>query len=112
MPYNKELYKTTIESFGLKKPSKLLTDQARNIANGIKGDTRLIKMEIARCKLLERPTVTVKQQEKINKLTTDIDTYLSKPKSTSNRKPPVDPRLKTGVDTVKTEKSSSDEGEC
>lgn len=92
MPYNKDLYKTTVESFGVKKPSKLLTDQARNIANGIKGEIRLIKMEIARLKLLELPSVTAKQQEKINKLTADIDAYLAKPKPVSKKNPPIDPR--------------------
>jgi hypothetical protein len=90
MPVNKELYKQTLDSFGVAKPSKLLTDQAKLIASGEKANKRIIKMEVARLKLLEKPSVTPKQQERINKLTQDIENVVEK----SGRKPPVDPRNK------------------
>ena len=96
MPINKELYKETLNSFGVRKPSKLLTDQAKLIASGEKPNKRIIKMEVARIKLLEKPTVTTKQQLRINKLTTDIQTVLSK----NTRKPPVDPQMKDEEITI------------
>lgn len=96
MPINKELYKETLNSFGVGKPSKLLTDQAKLIASGEKPNKRIIKMEVARIKLLEKPTVTTKQQLRINKLTTDIQTVLSK----NTRKPPVDPQMKDEEITI------------
>lgn len=85
-----DLYKVTIESFGVRKPSKILIQQAKNVSKGIKPDTRLIKMEVARAKLLEKQYVTDKQQAKINELTDKIDKHVNKPKA--NCKPPVDPR--------------------
>ena len=95
---NSELYKTTIESFGVKKPSKHLITEARKIASGKEGDFKLIKKEIALCKLLEKPSVTVKQQERINKLNADIEDYLNKKnqpkKLPSGRQQPVNPRVK------------------
>lgn len=95
---NNDLYKITLESFGVKKPSKILIQQARNVSKGIKPDTRLIKMEVARAKLLEKPSVTAKQQLKINELTGKIDEYIAKPKG--NRKAPVDPRKVVKEETI------------
>jgi hypothetical protein len=98
---NNDLYKITIESFGVKKPSKILIQQAKNISKGIKPDTRLIKMEVARAKLLEKPSVTAKHPLKINELTGKIDEYLAKPKPEGKRKAPIDPRkVKKTEETV------------
>lgn len=94
MSSNKDLYTTTLESYGVKKPSKILRDQARNVSNGIKPDMKLIKMEIARSLLLEKPSVTAKQQQKINDLTARIDEHMNKPKPPSKRNIPIDPRKK------------------
>lgn len=93
---NSELYKTTIESFGVSKPSKILTSEARKIAMGKPGDMKLIKKEIALCKLTEKTSVTAKQQERINKLAADIDNYINKKnqpkKIPQGRQAPINPR--------------------
>ena len=95
---NKELYKTTIESFGVAKPSKVLTSEARKVAMGKQCDIKLVKKEVARCKLLEKSSVTAKQQERINKLTSEVDQLIEKKnqpkKLPPNRVLPVDPRSK------------------
>jgi hypothetical protein len=107
---NSELYKTTIESFGVTKPSKVLTSEARKIAMGKPGNMKVIKAEIARCKLLERPTVTPKQQERINKLTTQVDQLL-KPKEVKLPKGRVQPQDPRKV-KPKAKPSSDEEVEC
>lgn len=93
---NSELYKTTIESYGVKKPSKILIAEARKVASGKQCDIKLVKKEIALCKLTERDSVTQKQQDKINKLAQDIDTHIAKKnqpkKLPQGRLIPVNPR--------------------
>jgi hypothetical protein len=93
---NSELYKTTIDSFGVKKPSKHLIAEARKVAMGKECDMKLVKKEIALCKLTEKSSVTPKQQERINKLAADIDEYIAKKnqpkKLPPNRSVPVNPR--------------------
>ena len=111
---NSELYKTTIESFGVAKPSKILVAEARKVAMGKECDMKLVKKEIALCKLTNKSSVTPKQQERINKLASDIDTYLNKKnqpkKLPSGRQAPVNPRsLKS--QTTRSEKKD-EEIEC
>jgi hypothetical protein len=98
---NSELYRTTIESYGVKKPSKILIAEARKVAMGKECDIKLVKKEIALCKLTEKTSVTPKQQEKINKLAQDIDAHITKKnqpkKLPSGRQAPINPRVKTEV---------------
>lgn len=113
---NQELYKTTIESFGIAKPSKVLTTEARKIANGKPGDMKIIKAEIARCKLLEKKAVTAKQQERINKLTEKVDNMINKSKQPaklpSGRQAPVDPRKQKQLKPKLTRSEDDVEHEC
>jgi len=99
---NSELYKTTIESFGVKKPSKLLIAEARKIASGKECDIKLVKKEVALCKLLEKSSVTAKQQERINKLSAEVDQHIEKKnqpkKLPANRQQPINPRVKPKVE--------------
>jgi hypothetical protein len=105
---NSELYKTTIDSFGVKKPSKHLIAEARKVAMGKECDMKLVKKEIALCKLTEKSSVTPKQQERINKLAADIDEYLAKKnqpkKLPPNRSVPINPRVKPNPERQKKDK--------
>lgn len=74
---NSELYKTTLESFGVQKPSKILIAQARKVGMGKELDLKLVKKEIQLCKQQEK---IAKQQEKANKLSADIERMTGKPR--------------------------------
>lgn len=67
---NSELYRTTIESFGVEKPSKLLISQARKAAMGKEVDIKLVKKEIQLCKQKEK---VIREQAKADKLTAEIE---------------------------------------